>query len=183
MQFEDLRGGMDTYDLTRIFGALCASLLLYLGLTYLLEGALDHGSLETPAYAVAVEEAVVEETVAAVSIAEILALADVARGDKVFRKCAACHVADDATSHGVGPALWGIVGRDVASLDGFSYSGALADLGGTWDWELLDAFLTNPRDSVPGTKMSFAGLKKPADRGAVMLWLNQKSDTPLALPE
>lgn len=175
---------MDTYDLTRISGALCAALLLYLGLTFLLEGALEHGPLETPAYAVAVEEAASEGPAAdEVSIAEILAGADIARGDKVFRKCAACHKVDDATSHGVGPALWGIVGRDVASLSGFSYSSALAGHGGAWDWEALDAFLTNPKKAVPGTKMSFAGLKKPADRGAVMLWLNEKSDVPLPLPE
>ena len=177
---------MDFYDLTRIFGALCATLLLYLSLTYLLEAVFEGHPLESPAYAVAVEdtggEAAVEE-VEAVPVAELLAAADAGRGEKLFKRCAACHQAENATKHGVGPALWGVVGRDIASFSDFTYSGALQEKSGAWDWDALNAFLTKPKKWVPGTKMNFAGLKKPTDRASLLLWLNERSDAPLPLPQ
>ncbi len=178
---------MDTYDLTRIFGALCASLLLFLGVTYLLEGIYETHELVEPAYAVAplddgagLAGAVVEEEP---HIAELLPIGDVARGEKLFKRCAACHQADNATKHGVGPALWGILGRDIASLDGFAYSNTLEDLEGNWNWERLAEFLADPKGWAPGTKMNFAGLKKGRDRASVLLWLNDRSDAPLDLPQ
>ena len=177
---------MDTYDLTRFFGALCGSLLLFLGVTYLLEGVYEAHEMHEPAYAVAPLEdgssAVDAAAEAEPDIATLLQTADVARGEKLFKRCAACHQAENSTRHGVGPALWGIVGRDIASLDGFAYSSTLSELEGEWDWDRMAAFLTNPRGWAPGTKMSFAGLKKGTDLASVLLWLNGKSDSPLDLP-
>lgn len=176
---------MDTYDLTRIVGTLCAALLLFLSVTFLVEGYFERGELDVPAYSVAVlapESADVAEAVPEVPISELLAGADLARGEKVFKRCAACHQADNAEKHGVGPALWGIVGREIATLAGFKYSDALAEMEGVWDWDTLSAFLANPKKLTPGTRMTFAGLKKPADIAAVMLWLNVRSDAPLSLP-
>jgi len=177
----------DSYDLTRIFGALCASLLLYLGVTYLLEEVYGGHGLDQPAYSVppldegsAVADAEVE---AEPPIALLLQSADAERGERLFRRCAACHQAENATRHGIGPALYGIFGRQVASLAGFAYSKALAEQGGTWDWENMAAFLADPKGAVPGTRMTFAGLKKATDIASLMFWLNRQGDSPLPLPE
>ena len=177
---------MDTYDLTRIFGALCASLLLFLGVTYLLEDIYLAHALHEPAYSVepledasGLGEVAVE---AEPDIASLLLAGDAGRGEKLFKRCAACHQVENATRHGVGPALWGILGRDIASLDGFTYSSTLSDLEGNWDWERLAAFLADPKGWAPGTKMNFVGLKKDKDRASMLLWLNGRSDSPLDLP-
>lgn len=177
---------MDSYGLTRILGALCASLLLYLSVTYLLEGVFEGHHLNAPAYAVAVEETGAEtaETVEDLpSIEELLAMADAAKGAKLFKRCASCHQAENTTRHGVGPALRGVLGREIAALDGFSYSSVLEEMAGVWDWASLDGFLAKPKDWAPGTRMNFAGLKKPADRASLLLWLNGQSDNPLPLPQ
>lgn len=118
-----------------------------------------------------------------VNALDLLASADVEKGAKVFKKCAACHNVDAGGANGTGPALYGIVGRPVASAAGFAYSDALTGLGGTWGFAELDGFLANPKKYASGTKMSFAGLKKPGDRAAVLAYLNSNSAAPLALPE
>lgn len=100
--------------------------------------------------------------------------ADVKKGEKVFRKCKACHKVE-AGKNAVGPHLFGIVGRPIASIDGYKYSKAMvghADGGKVWDAAELDAYLTNPKKHVKGTKMSFAGLKKDADRENVIAYLD-----------
>lgn len=177
---------MDTYNLTRIFGALCASLLLYLLVTFSVESIFETGGLESPAYAIAIEEAESageDAGEAVVSLSELIATADPTKGAKVFKKCAACHQAENAEKHGVGPALWGVLGREIAALGGFDYSDVLLGKGTAWDWSSLDAFIAKPKDWAPGTKMNFAGVRKPGDRAALLLWLNQQSDAPQPLPE
>jgi cytochrome c2 len=108
--------------------------------------------------------------------AEILAQGDPAAGEKVFRKCKACHTVEEDGPSRVGPNLYGIVGASVAAVDGFRYSGALTDHGGDWTPDRLAAFLANPRKAVPGTKMSFAGLRKPEDQADVIAYLVSLSD-------
>ena len=108
--------------------------------------------------------------------AEILAQGDPAAGEKVFRKCKACHTVEEDGPNRVGPNLYGIVGASVAAVDGFRYSGALTDHGGDWTPDRLAAFLANPRKAVPGTKMSFAGLRKPEDQADVIAYLASMSD-------
>ncbi len=112
----------------------------------------------------------------------LLAAADVLAGEKVFKKCKACHTADDSGKHKIGPNVWEVVGRTKANVPGYTYSGALKQLGGKWGYAELDAFLTKPKDFVPGTKMKFAGLKKAKQRAAVILYLRALSDSPLPLP-
>jgi len=101
-----------------------------------------------------------------------LADCDLAEGEKQFKKCKACHKLEDG-ANGVGPNLFGIVGRQVASVEGFKYSGAMTEFGAgkVWDAELLDQFLAKPKDLVNGTKMSFAGFKKEDQREAVVCYL------------
>jgi cytochrome c len=112
-----------------------------------------------------------------------LASADPAKGEQVFKKCTACHVATKGGANGTGPDLWGVVGGPIGHhAAGFAYSPALAGKGGSWNWDNLFAWLKSPRDFAPGTKMTFAGLSKPEDRANVIAWLNTQSDSPLPLP-
>lgn len=113
----------------------------------------------------------------------LLAQADPKTGQKLSSRCKACHSFDQGGANKVGPNLWAVVGRAVGSHEGFSYSGTLADMGGDWDYDKLNAFLESPRDYAPGTKMSFAGLKKPEDRASIIAYLRSLSDSPMALPE
>jgi cytochrome c len=107
-------------------------------------------------------------------IAFYLATADVAKGEAVFKKCAACHNADPGGANALGPALFGTMGKPLAAHPGFPYSDALKGVGGTWDWDKMSTWLANPKKFAPGTKMTFAGLSNPQDRADLMLWLNSK---------
>jgi cytochrome c len=111
-----------------------------------------------------------------------LAHADVDAGAKSARVCAACHSFEEGGAAKIGPPLWGVVGRDIASLGDFTYSSALAGKEGQWSYETLDEYLSSPRDWVPGTKMAFAGIKKPDDRANVILYLRSLSNEPAPLP-
>ena len=115
-------------------------------------------------------------------IAVYLAKGDPAKGEGVFKKCAACHNAEPGGAHALGPALYGVMGNPVAGAPGFAFSDPLKSKGGTWDWETMSAWLTNPKKFAPGTKMTFAGLGNPQDRADVMLFLNSRDSAPLPVP-
>jgi cytochrome c len=115
-------------------------------------------------------------------IAFYLATADAARGEQVFKKCAACHNADPGGANALGPALYGVMGNPVASHPGFAFTDALKSKGGTWDWDTMSAWLASPKAFAPGTKMTFAGLSNPQDRADVMLFLNSRDTASLAVP-
>ena len=128
------------------------------------------------------EEAVAEDAEEEVDFAVVLASADAAAGEKVFKKCKACHTVEQGGKNKVGPNLWSVVGRAKASADGFSYSDALAGLGGEWSYENLDAFLAAPKEYAPGNKMTFAGLKKIEDRADVIAYMRENGENPPPLP-
>lgn len=111
-----------------------------------------------------------------------LASADVAKGEQVFKKCAACHNADKGGANALGPNLWGVLGEPVGKGHGFPFSDALAGKGGSWDWANLSEWLANPKKFAPGTKMTFAGLSNPEDRANIIAFLNAHSDAPRPLP-
>ncbi|MBB6125374.1 c-type cytochrome [Sphingobium subterraneum] len=115
------------------------------------------------------------------SLNTLLSKADVAAGEKVFAKCAACHTINAGGANGIGPNLHEIVGDAVAAgRGGFAFSDALKKKGGKWDFAAMDAWLTSPRDYAPGTKMTFAGLGNPVDRANLIAYLNtQGSNLPL----
>lgn len=99
---------------------------------------------------------------------------DAAKGEKVFTQCKTCHVAEQGVNR-IGPSLWGVVGRPAGSIEGFKYSDANKNSGLTWTDEQLYTYLEAPRKVVPGTTMSFAGLKKPQDRADVIAYLKTKA--------
>ncbi|MBC7138076.1 MAG: cytochrome c family protein [Defluviimonas sp.] len=168
----------DTMTLTKAGGALCGSLLILLLGNWAAEGLYHTGPSGhvaegelAQAYAIEVAEAGGGEEAAeeGPAFAEVFAAADPAAGERVFGKCKACHKIDG--TNGVGPHLDGVVGRDIASVEGFAYSDALSGLEGTWTPETMEAFLANPKGYAPGTKMTFAGLPKVADRANVIAYL------------
>ncbi len=116
-------------------------------------------------------------------IAFYLASADPAKGEQVFKKCAACHNADKGGPNALGPNLWGVMGEGVGKgAHGFAFSDALASKGGVWEWQNMSDWLHNPKKFAPGTKMTFAGLSKPEDRANLIAFLNQRSDAPKPMP-
>jgi cytochrome c len=115
-------------------------------------------------------------------IAFYLATADAAAGEQVFKKCTACHNADQGGSNALGPGLYGVMGNPVAAHPGFAFSDALKSKGGTWDWDTMSAWLASPKKFAPGTKMTFAGLSNPQDRANIMAFLNSRDSSPLPVP-
>ena len=115
------------------------------------------------------------------NIMAIFASTSVAEGEKVFKKCAACHSIAKGGSNKIGPALWGVMGRQAGSVPEYKYSKALAEHGKSWSFEEMNGFLIKPKEWIKGTKMSFAGLKNEKDRAAVILYMNKNTDNPLPL--
>jgi cytochrome c len=115
-----------------------------------------------------------------VPIASLLGTADAAKGAETFKKCASCHSINAGGAAGIGPNLYGVLGKNLGHQAGFPYSDALKSVGGTWDFDKMNAWLTSPRKFANGTKMSFAGLSSAEDRANVILYLNQQgSNLPL----
>lgn len=117
------------------------------------------------------------------SIAEMMASASADAGAKVFSKCGSCHSIEKGGATGIGPNLYGVLGKPHGAVAGFAYSDAIKSISEPWSFENMDAWLTSPRRYADGTKMSFAGLSKAEDRANVIAYLNQNSDNPLPMPQ
>ena len=115
------------------------------------------------------------------NIMALFASTSAAEGAKVFKKCAACHSIKEGGANKIGPALWGVLGRSSGSIPDYKYSKAMAAHGKNWSFEEMNSFLIKPKDWIKGTKMSFAGLKKAKERAAVILYMNENSNSPLPL--
>ncbi len=167
---------MNTLTAAKIVGGVCGSLLVFLLIKWGSDVIFQPGEGDTAEAAYVIEVAGASDTTApaadtaAPTFATLLASADVAKGEKTFGKCKACHRIAEG-KNATGPSLYGVVGRAQASIADFNYSDALKSLGGTWTPENLNTFLTKPKDYAPGTKMSFAGLKKETDRANLIAYL------------
>ena len=127
-------------------------------------------------------EAVSENMEEKIDMAALMAMGDLALGEKVFKKCAACHSIVKGGKNNIGPALYNVVGRKVGAVNDYKYSKALSNYEKEWNFEELNGYLIKPAKWIKGTKMAFAGLRKEKDRASVILYLNQNSDNPLPLP-
>ena len=132
-------------------------------------------------------EGVVEEGgegESAVPLATLLAEADPAKGQALFAKCASCHTVDAGGANGIGPNVYGVMGETIGTgHGGYPFSDALKSHGGKWTFENMDAWLKSPKAFAPGTKMTFAGMGKPEERAAMIVYLNSLgSNLPLPPP-
>ena len=166
-----------------IAGWVLAGGIVALGLSIVTGMYFHPEAPEKEGFAVVAEAAGEAGGAAAVPIATLLATADIAKGEAVFKKCAACHTINQGGANGIGPNLWATMGKPHGHVPGFAYSDALKSVPGNWDWEGMDKWLANPKKYAPGTKMTFAGLGNPEERANLILYLNaQGSNLPLPTP-
>lgn len=175
---------MDSFEWNKVIASLLVGLLIFVGVK-ILSDEIFHGEedvfigLEGEA-GPAADAVVISEPQS--NILALMVDANAVAGERSFRKCQACHTANDGGADKIGPNLYNIVGQAVASGEGFAYSGALTEKGGAWSYEDLDAFLAKPAKAVPGTKMGFPGIKKEDERANVIAYLRLQSADPVALP-
>ena len=166
-----------------IAGWVLAGGIVALGLSIVTGMYFHPEAPEKEGFAVVAEASGDAGGVAVVPIATLLATADVAKGEAVFKKCVACHTIAQGDANGIGPNLWAAMGKPHGHVAGFSYSDALKSVPGNWDWEGMDKWLANPKKYAPGTKMTFAGLGNPEERANLIFYLNaQGSNLPLPPP-
>ena len=163
--------------------------LLIIGISKLSDVIFYVEKPKTPGYAPDVVQAVtsstqsnLEVTEDKIDIAALMSMGDLTTGEKVFKKCAACHSIVKGGKNNIGPALYNVVGRKVGAVDDYKYYKALAGYEKEWTFEELNGYLIKPAKWIKGTKMAFAGLRKEKDRASVILYLNENSDNPLPLP-
>ena len=180
---------MDSFELNKIIAAVLMVALIIIGIGKLSDVIFHVEKPKTPAYAVEVEQAVATSTESTsvtteekIDIAALMAMGDLATGEKVFKKCAACHSIVKGGKNAIGPALYNVVGRKVGAIEDYKYSKALAAYDKNWTFEELNGFLIKPAKWIKGTKMAYAGLRKEKDRASVIKYLNENSDSPLPLP-
>ena len=180
---------MDSFELNKIIAAVLMVALLIIGISKLSDIIFYVEKPETPGYAVDVAQTVSTSTQSEsvtseqkIDIAALMAMGDLTTGEKVFKKCSACHSIVKGGKNNIGPALYNVVGRKVGAVDDYKYSKALSSYEKEWTFEELNGYLIKPAKWIKGTKMAFAGLRKEKDRASVILYLNQNSDNPLPLP-
>ena len=181
---------MDSFELNKIIAAVLLTALIVIGIgkftdilfyvekpkqsAYLVEG------LETASTTVTSETS--EKAIEVVDIKALLAMGDLAHGEKVFKKCSACHMIAAGGKNMIGPNLWNVIGRTAGSVSDYKYSKAMVAYAKEWSFEEMNSYLIKPQAYIKGTKMAFAGLRKEKDRASVILYLNENSDNPLPLP-
>ena len=181
---------MDSFELNKIIGAVLLTALIIIGIgkfTDILfhvekpkESAYKVEGLEVASTTASSQEAA--KVVEAVDIKALLAMGDLAHGEKVFKKCTACHMIAAEGKNMIGPNLWSVIGRQAGVVSDYKYSKAMIAYGKEWTFEEMNSYLIKPQAYVKGTKMAFAGLRKEKDRASVILYMNSKSDSPKALP-
>ena len=179
---------MDSFEINKIIAAVLLVALLIIGISKLSNVVFYVEKPEKPGYTVEIEQVSSTSSTSTKQVEEkinmtvLMAMGDVMSGEKIFKKCASCHSIIKDGKNKIGPALYNVVGRKVGSVGGYKYSNALAEYEKEWSFEELNGFLTKPSSYLKGTKMSYAGLRKEADRASIIKYLNQNSDSPKQLP-
>ena len=171
--------------MNKIIVSIVFAIILILGINKVTDVIFYVEKPEKSAYQVASVSTIASKTNSENSGSEnimaLFASTSAADGAKVFKKCTACHSITKGGANKIGPALWGVLGRKAGSISNYKYSKAMAAHGKSWSFEEMNGFLIKPKDWIKGTKMSFAGLKNAKDRAAVILYMNENSDSPLPL--
>ena len=181
---------MDSFEINKIIASILLVALLIIGISKISNIIFKVDKLDSSAYKVelpddSAKQISEENTMKAddkIDISALMALGDIAHGEKVFKKCSACHSIEAGGGNKIGPALYNVVGRKIAALEDYKYSKALIEYEKNWSFEELNGFLIKPQKWIKGTKMAYAGLRKEKDRASVILYLNKYSDNPLPLP-
>ena len=177
---------MNAFEINKIIAAIILAVLLFFGVGKLGDFIFYVEKPKEPAYTV---EAPVVKVASAqtassgdIDIEKLFSLGTVKHGEKVFKKCVACHTIAKGGKNKIGPAIFGVLGRKSGSVSNYKYSKALLAHGKTWGFEEINAFLTKPQAYIKGTKMAFGGISNEKDRASVILFMNSKSDNPLPTP-
>ena len=181
---------MDSFEINKIIASILLVALLIIGISKISNIIFKVDKLDSSAYKVELpddgtKQLSKENTMKAdekVDISALMALGDITHGEKVFKKCSACHSIEAGGGNKIGPALYNVVGRKIAVVEDYKYSKALVEYKKNWSFEELNGFLIKPQKWIKGTKMAYAGLRKEKDRASVILYLNKYSDNPLPLP-
>jgi len=173
--------------MNKIIASIILAILLILGINKIADVIFYVDKPEKSAYQVTTianseaEKTAISSNLEPGDILTLLAKANIADGKKIFKKCAACHSVAKGGGNKIGPALWGVLGRQAGSISDYKYSKAMTSHGKTWSFKEMNGFLIKPKDWIKGTKMSFVGLKKETDRASIILYMNSNSDNPLPL--
>ena len=175
---------MNSFEINKIITAILVTVLVVFGIGKISDIIFDKDKTDVVAYKVEAPEgeALQASAESSVDIAALLAMGDIAHGEKVYKKCKACHSIKQGGGNKIGPALWNVIFRPIGSITDYKYSKALSSYGKEWTWEEMNGFLIKPSKWIPNNKMGFAGLKSEKDRASVILYLNQNSDDPKPLP-
>jgi cytochrome c len=178
---------MDSFELNKVLGAVLGTCLFLLAVHIASGAVFTPQTPAKPGYEIAVPETPAGGEAPAKPveppIESMLPGASIKQGQADVRLCQACHTFQKGQASNVGPNLYGVVGRPVASFAGFNYSAALKAKGGTWTFAALNTWLTNPRSDVPGTLMTFQGIDDEKERADIIDYLNSNSDSPLPMPK
>ena len=177
---------MNGFEINKIIAAVIFTVLVVFGINKITDVIFYVKKPTEAAYKVEAPEIKVAATASSssskVDIKALLAMGSIEHGQKVFKKCTACHVVAKGGKNKIGPVLYGVLGRQSAAISDYKYSKALVAHGKKWSYGEMNAYLLKPQAHIKGTKMAFAGLKSEKDRASVIIYMNSFSDNPLPNP-